>query len=143
MKKHVLLFNDKIALFDQIRHQATELLFEKEELSTSKRKGTLVDAVIESIQRCNIDLSKGFYGNILLTGGGSFYGGIKERFQREFREKDPEHIETNVNSKSNRLISSWIGGSILSILPMFEKRNLWVTRAEYEEKGSSAVNRCI
>jgi hypothetical protein len=26
---------------------------------------------------------------------------------------------------------------------MFEKRNLWVTKAEYTEKGSSAVDRCI
>ncbi len=141
--KHINLFNDNYVKLDQIRYLATEILFEKEEMSTSTRKGNLVDAAIETIQKANIDLEKDLYENILLTGGGTFYKGFKERFQTELETKAPESLEVNVRLKPNRLISSWIGGSILSNLKTFETKNLWVTKDEYEERGSSAVDRCI
>jgi actin-related protein len=141
MRKHINLFDDEYVVLDQIRYKATEVLFEKEELSTSRKKGTLVDAIIESVQKCDINLAKNMYGNILLTGGGAFYKGLEKRLTTELRTKIPKHIEFKINMKQNRLISSWIGGSILSTLKTFP--NLWVTKEEYEAKGASAVDRCL
>jgi len=143
LKKYINLYDDKYVILDDIRYIAPEILFDKVELSTSKKKGTLVDAIIETVQKSDIDTAKNLYGNILLTGGGSLYSGLEERLAKELREKIPKQLEARVISKQNRLISSWIGGSILACLESFEKRNLWVTKAEYDEKGSSAVDRCI
>lgn len=141
MKKHIYLFEDKYIVLDQIRYLATEAILEKEELSTSKRKGTLVDAIIETIQKCDKDLVKDFYGNILLTGGGAFFEGLDKRIKSELKNKISDKIDIKINVKQNRLVSSWIGGSILSSLKTFNK--LWVTKEEYDAKGSSAVDRCI
>jgi len=143
LKKYIHLFENEYVEMDQIRYLATEILFEKEELSITKKKGTLTDAIIETIQKCDVDLTKSLYSNILVTGGGSFYEGLAERLLFELKEKVQNRVEVSVNTKPNRLISSWIGGSILSILPDFENSNLWVTREEYNEKGVSAIDRCI
>lgn len=143
LKKHIHLYNEKYAQLDQIRYLATEILFEKEELSTSKRKGTLVDALIETVQRSDIDLVKLLYGNILLVGGGSLYEGLEDRFRIELEQKIPKQIQFNIQTKPDRLITSWTGGSILSIMKFFNERNMWVTKAEYDEKGAAAVDRCI
>ena len=143
LKKYIHLFNDEYVLFEQIRYLATEILFEKEELSTTRKKGTLTDAIIESIQKCDVELAKSLYNNILVTGGGSFYDGLAERLLFELKEKVQNRVEVRINVKPNRLVSSWIGGAILSILPSFKNNNLWVTREEYNEKGVSAVERCI
>jgi len=81
--------------------------------------------------------------NIVLIGGGTLYRGFKERFYSDIRSKIPNHIEFNVKADSNRLIKSWIGGSILTSLNLFNERSLRVSKAEYDERGSSAVDRCL
>ena len=141
LQKHINLFNDKYVVFDQLRFLATESLFKKEELSTTRKKGTLAEAIIETVQKCDIDLVTPLFGSILLTGGGTLYEGMEERLKAELITKVPKQIGFNIISKPNRLNSSWTGGSILCSLKTFNK--LWVTKEEYNEKGSSAVDRCI
>jgi actin-related protein len=123
--------------------KAPEILFRNEPLSVTGEPGDLTDAVIESAQKCDSDLLKFVLSNIVLIGGGTLYRGFRERFYSDIRSKIPDHIEIKVEADSNRLIKSWIGGSILSSLKIFNERNLWVTKAEYDERGSSAVDRCI
>ena len=141
--RSVNIINETYTKLDEIRFKAPEILFKKEPLSIIKKQGTLTDAIIESIQKCDKDLVRALYSNIILSGGGTMYEGFKERFIQDISKKVPEYTTFNVTADSDRLISSWIGGSILTGLKMFEERGLWVTKAEYNEKGSSAVDRCI
>ncbi len=147
LNKFVQLSDDVIVKLDEIRYSAPEVLFNKEQLSVQNRKGTLVEAVIESIQKCDIDLVKPLYNNIVLSGGGTLIEGFKERFegdlQNALEEKGIEKIEFNINTTPDTLIYPWIGGSIISTMKMFTVRNLWVTKEEYQEKGALAVDRCI
>ena len=128
---------------NEIRYLAPEILFEEEPLSILNNPGDLADAVIESIQKCDKGLAKSLYANILLVGGGSMFEGFKERFTKSFKSKVSDHLIFNITAKSDRLISGWIGGSMLSGMKLFEERNFWVSKAEYDEKGSTAVDRCI
>ncbi len=137
------IINDNFVKYDEILFKAPEILFRNEPLSVTGEPGDLTDAVIESAQKCDSDLLKFVLSNIVLIGGGTLYRGFRERFYSDIRSKIPDHIEIKVEADSNRLIKSWIGGSILSSLKIFNERNLWVTKAEYDERGSSAVDRCI
>ncbi|MCE7741757.1 MAG: actin family protein [Candidatus Heimdallarchaeota archaeon] len=128
---------------DEIRYLAPEILFENEPLSILNKPGDLADAVIESIQKCDKGLAKSLYSNILLVGGGTLYEGFSKRFYQDLKSKIPDNIVFNATAKPDRLISAWIGGSILSGMKLFEERKFWVSKAEYEDKGSSAVDRCI
>ena len=141
--RSINIINETYTMLDEIRFRAPEILFKKEPLSIIKKQGNLVDAVIETIQKCDKDLTKALYSNIILSGGGTMYEGFKERFIQDMKKKLPEHIVFNVTADSDRLISTWIGGSILGGLKVFEEKGLWVSKAEYNEKGSSAVDRCI
>ncbi len=137
------IINDNFVKYDEILYEAPEILFRNEPSSVTGEPGDLTEAVIESAQKCDSDLLKVVLSNIVLIGGGTIYRGFKERFYSDIRSKIPDHIEIKVEADSNRLIKSWIGGSILTSLKFFNERNLWVSKAEYDEKGSSAVDRCI
>ncbi|MCG3226816.1 MAG: actin family protein [Candidatus Heimdallarchaeota archaeon] len=135
--------NDSFVKLDSIRYLAPEILFEKEKLSVSMKEGDLVDAVIESVEKCDMDLFKFLIDNIILVGGGTMYEGFVERFTQDIKNRLSEKHVVNISAPEERFISTWIGGSILSTLKIFKENNLWVTRAEYDEQGSKAVDRCI
>lgn len=137
------IINNDFVKYEEILYKAPEILFRNEPLSVTGELGDLTDAVIESAQKCDSDLLKVVLSNIVLIGGGTLYRGFKERFYSDIRSKLPNHIEIKVKADRNRLIKSWIGGSILASLKLFNERNLWVTKVEYDEKGSSAVDRCL
>ncbi len=143
LMRSINIINDKHIRLNEIRYKSTEILFEEEPLSILNNPGDLADAVIESIQKCDKGLVKSLYANILLVGGGTMYEGFKERFTQSFKSKVSDQLNFNITAKSDRLISAWIGGSILSGMKIFEERNFWVSKNEYDEKGSSAVDQCI
>ena len=137
-----LIDNDFISL-EETRYQSVEVLFRNEPLSVTKEPGNLAEAVVESIQKCDRDLAKDLYSNIILTGGASKYQGFLERFTREIRMVAPQDIEINVSLSTDGVSSGWIGGSIIASIDIFYDRKLWITKEEYDERGSSVVERCI
>ena len=50
----------------------------------------------------------------------------------------PSTIKIKVVAPPHRKFSVWIGGSILASLPGF--KDMWITKAEYEEFGSSIIH---
>lgn len=138
------IIDDEFVTLEETRFQATEVLLQKIPLSVTKDLGNLAEAVVESIRKCDKDLVKDLYSNIILTGGASMYEGLLERFTKEIRSVAHEKTaEINVNLSTNGEFSGWIGGSILASVDILFDRKLWVTRDEYKEKGSSAVDRCF
>jgi len=97
--------------------------------------------IYNMIQRCDIDLRRELYSNIVLSGGSTMFPGLKERLHKEITEMIPDTIEVKIVAPPERRYSVWIGGSILSSLKTFSK--LWVTKKEYQEMGPSSVYRCI
>ncbi len=137
------LHDEQYYTLREIRYNAPERIMRLEPLTTRDEEGTLADAIIESIQKADLDLAKEFYENIILTGGGSMYEGFVEKIKRELKEKAPEGTEIGVIVKPRRLHSSWLGGSILGLSEILSNNNLWVRIEEYDESGPSVVDRCI
>jgi len=95
--------------------------------------------VYDSIMKCDVDIRKDLYANIVMSGGSTMYTGIQERMQKEVTALAPSTMKIKVVAPPERKYSVWIGGSILASLSTFE--NMWITKEEYDESGPSIVHR--
>ncbi|XP_066384321.1 actin-related protein 4-like [Miscanthus floridulus] len=98
--------------------------------------------VIDSVNKCDIDIRKELFSNILLSGGSSSILQLKERLEKEVLEESPQAARVKVMASGNsveRRFSVWIGGSILASLGSFQQ--MWFSKAEYEEHGVSYIQR--
>jgi len=95
--------------------------------------------VYDSIMKCDVDIRKDLYANIVLSGGSTMYVGIQERMTKEVTNLAPSTMKIKIVAPPERKYSVWIGGSILASLSTFE--NMWITKEEYDESGPSIVHR--
>jgi actin beta/gamma 1 len=92
-----------------------------------------------SIMKCDVDIRKDLYGNIVSSGGTTMYQGFPERVQKEVKALAPDSMTIKIIAPPERKYSVWIGGSILSSLSTFEE--MWIKKEEYDEAGPSIVHR--
>ncbi|KAL9644713.1 hypothetical protein ABK040_012367 [Willaertia magna] len=119
------------------RFRCPEVLFQPN-LIGMKGPG-LHEIVFESIDRCNIDISKDLYCNIVLSGGSTMFDGIDVRITKELRKLAPTKTRIIVVAPPERKYSVWIGGSILASLSTFQ--HMWISKEEYDDEGPSVVHR--
>ena len=97
------------------------------------------ETTYKSIMKCDLDIRRDLYGNVVLSGGTTMYPGIGERLTKELTNRAPPSMKVKVVVPPERKFSVWMGGSILSSLSSFQQ--MWVSKAEYEEAGPSIVHR--
>lgn len=97
------------------------------------------ETAFNSIMRCDVDIRKDLYGNIVMSGGSTLFPGIADRMTKEVTALAPPSMKIKVVAPPERKYSVWIGGSILASLSTFQQ--MWITKAEYEEAGPSIVHR--
>lgn len=119
------------------RFRAPELLFQPS-LRGLELKG-IHETIYDSIMKCDVDIRKELYGNIVLSGGTTMYSGMAERLHNEIKTLTPASIKLGVVAPPERKYSVWIGGSILASLSTFQQ--MWVSKAEYQESGPAIVHR--
>jgi len=119
------------------RFRCPEALFNPH-LVGKESKG-ISDLTYQSIMKCDVDIRKDLYNNIVLSGGTSMYAGIAERMTKDISESAPASMTIKIQAPPERKYSVWMGGSILCSLSTFE--NNWIMRSEYEEAGASIVHR--
>ncbi|XP_030535458.1 actin-related protein 4 [Rhodamnia argentea] len=102
----------------------------------------LSQMVIESINKCDVDIRRELFSSILLAGGTASMQQLKERLEKDLLEESPQAARVKVLASGNtteRRFSVWIGGSILASLGSFQQ--MWFSKTEYEEHGASYVQR--
>ena len=104
-------------------------------------KHNLAAVVNDVISKCDVDIRKDLYGNIVLSGGATFAPGFPERFQMDITRLVSKTTSVKIIAPPERKYSVWIGGSILASLETFE--DMWIPKHEYDEAGPSVVwRRC-
>jgi actin-related protein len=93
----------------------------------------------QSIMKCDVDIRKDLYNNVVMSGGTTMFNGVAERMQKEIKALAPDSMTIKIIAPPERKYSVWIGGSILSSLSTFEE--MWISKAEYDEAGPSIVHR--
>jgi actin len=92
-----------------------------------------------SIMKCDIDVRKDLYANIVLSGGTTMFPGIAERLEKEIIALAPPTMKVKVVAPEERKYAVWVGGSILASLSTFPQ--MVITKDEYSESGPSIVHR--
>jgi|Transcript_17718 actin-related protein len=97
------------------------------------------ETTFNSINKCDIDVRKDLYANIVLSGGTTMYEGLPERMSKEITNLAPNSMKIKVVAPPERKYSVWIGGSILASLSTFQ--GMWIKKEEYDEAGPGIVHR--
>ena len=97
------------------------------------------ETTYNSIMKCDVDIRKDLYSNIVLSGGTTMYPGIADRMSKEITALAPSSMKVKIIAPPERKYSVWIGGSILSSLSTFQQ--MWISKVEYDESGPSIVHR--
>merc|ERR1712039_700817 len=88
----------------------------------------VADATFQTIMKCDVNIRKDLYANIVLSGGTTMYPGISERLSKEITSLAPASIKVKIVAPPERKYSVWIGGSILASLSTFQ--SMWISKEE-------------
>ena len=119
------------------RFRCGEVLFQPSFLG--KEAMGIHDTTFQSIMKCDVDVRRDLFANLVLSGGSTMLPGIGERMTKELSALAPSTVRIKVVAPPERKYSVWIGGSILSSLSTFQQ--MWISKAEYDESGPTIVHR--
>nr|AAM77134.1 actin I [Opisthonecta henneguyi] len=119
------------------RFRCPEALFKP--MLVGKQMQGFHEITYQSILKCDVDIRKDLYSNIVMSGGTTMFPGISERLSKEVTALAPSTMKIKVFAPEERKFLVRIGGSILSSLSTFQ--TMWITKAEYQDTGSEIVHR--
>jgi actin len=137
LEKNYELPDGQVITIGSERFRCPEILFQPAHIGMEAPG--IHETTYSSIMKCDVDIRKDLYGNIVLSGGSTMFPGIADRMNKEITALAPNSMKIKVVAPPERKYSVWIGGSILASLSTFQQ--MWVTRAEYDECGPSIVHR--
>ena len=136
-RKYVLPDGSVIKLGEEM-FKSGEVLFDPDLIG--KEISGIHHAVHDSIQATDMDLRKGLYNNIVLSGVTTMIKNLDKRLEKELNILKPFKMkEVKIVAPPERKYSVWTGGSILSSLESFN--NTWITKQEFEEAGTQIIHR--
>merc|ERR1711998_467799 len=68
----------------------------------------------KTVKDCDLDVRKDLLGNVVMSGGTTMFPNMPERLQNEIQTLVAEATKVKVIAPPERMISVWIGGSILA-----------------------------
>jgi actin, other eukaryote len=89
-------------------------------------------------KKCSKKIQNNLFSNILLSGGSTLFDGMEKRIEKELNILVPSN-KVKCYAPMDRNFFSWIGGSILSVLPNFKK--FQISKEEYAEFGKDIVHK--
>jgi len=119
------------------RFRCPEALFQPSFLG--RESSGVHECTYNSIMKCDVDIRKDLYGNIVLSGGTTMFEGIDARMEKEIKALAPQSMKIKIVAPPERKYSVWIGGSILASLSTFQQ--MWISKQEYDESGPQIVHR--
>jgi len=137
LEKSYELPDGNVIVIGSERFRCPECLFQPSLIG--KEATGIHDCTYQTIMKCDIDIRKDLYANIVLSGGTTMFPGIAERMTKELTAVAPSTMKIKVVAPPERKYSVWIGGSILASLSTFQQ--MWISKAEYDESGPSIVHR--
>lgn len=137
VKKTYELPDGQVITLDNEQFRCPEVMFQPSFLGTDI--GGIHENVYNSIMKCDVDLRKDLYANIVLSGGTSMLPNLADRMQNEITALAPNTMKIKVIAPQERKCSIWIGGSIFASLSHFGQQ--WITKQDYDEYGPSISHR--
>mgnify|MGYP003385349441 FL=1 len=137
LEKSYELPDGNVIVIGNERFRCPEVLFQPSLIG--KEASGIHDCTFQTIMKCDVDIRRDLYANVVLSGGTTMYPGIAERMTKELTALAPSTMKIKIVAPPERKYSVWIGGSILASLSTFQQ--MWISKAEYDESGPSIVHR--
>jgi actin-related protein len=118
------------------RFRCPEALFQPSMIG--KESAGIHDTTFQAIMKCDTDIRKDMYANVVLSGGTTMFSGINDRMAKELTALAPSTMKIKVIAPPDRRNSVWNGGSILSSLPNFG--HMWIKKQEFIDSGEKIVH---
>jgi actin-related protein len=137
LEKSYELPDGNVIVIGNERFRCPEVLFQPSLIG--KEASGIHDCTFQTVMKCDVDIRRDLYANVVLSGGTTMFPGIAERMTKELIALAPATMKIKVVAPPERKYSVWIGGSILASLSTFQQ--MWISKAEYDESGPSIVHR--
>jgi len=137
LEKQYELPDGKVITIGSERFRTPEVLFQPSFIG--KEAEGIHRLTYDSIQKCDVDIRRDLYTNIVLSGGTTMFADIDKRLTKEMTALAPASVKVKIVAPPERKYSVWIGGSILSSLSTFQ--DMWIQKDEYDESGPGIVHR--
>jgi actin-related protein len=137
LEKSYELPDGNVIVIGNERFRCPEVLFQPSLIG--KEASGVHDCTFQTIMKCDVDIRRDLYANVVMSGGTTMFPGIAERMTKELTALAPSTMKIKVVAPPERKYSVWIGGSILASLSTFQQ--MWISKAEYDESGPSIVHR--
>jgi actin beta/gamma 1 len=137
LEKSFELPDGNVIVIGNERFRCPEVLFQPGLIG--KEASGVHDCTFQTIMKCDVDIRRDLYANIVMSGGTTMFPGIAERMTKELTALAPSTMKIKVVAPPERKYSVWIGGSILSSLSTFQQ--MWISKAEYDDSGPTIVHR--
>ncbi|EPQ59760.1 actin 1 [Gloeophyllum trabeum ATCC 11539] len=137
LEKNYELPDGQVITIGSERFRAPEALFQPSMMGLEA--AGIHETTYNSIFKCDLDIRRELYGNVVMSGGTTMFPGIADRMLRELTALAPSSMKVKIVAPPERKYSVWIGGSILASLSTFQ--NLWCSKQEYDEAGPGIVHR--
>jgi actin len=138
IEKIYKLPGDKPLHLKEERIKCTELLFQPG-IFAGKDIDGIHKFTHDAIIKCDNDIRRDLFKNIVLAGGCTMFYGMKDRMKKEIQALAPSPMGPEVEAPADRKYSCWLGGAILSLIDKFDP--MWITKKEYDEYGKGVVHR--
>ena len=119
------------------RFRCPEVLFQPS--FVGKEASGIHDTTFQLIMKCDVDIRKNLYANVVLSGGTTMFSGVGERMAKELTALAPFTMKIKVAAPPERKYSVWIGGSILSSMSTLQQ--MWISNVEYDESVPTIMYR--
>jgi len=131
------------------RFEASEALFQPHLINVEGQG--IAELVFSAIQAGEMDMRADLYKHIVLSGGSTMYPGLPSRLEREIKQLYLERVlkgdtdrlskfKIRIEDPPRRKDMVFIGGAVLADV-MKDRDDFWMSKAEYEEKGLSVLNK--
>lgn len=139
-EKNYELPDGRKILIGNERFRATEIMFNPPQAGKEyEHLDGIHKYCYDSVQKCDADIRKDLFQNIILSGGSTLFDGMGERMWQEIHTLAPSTSKIKILASPERKFSVWLGGSILASLSTFQ--TMWINKQEYDESGPSIIHR--
>eukprot|EP00668_Euglena_longa_P046153 GGOE01061837.1.p1 GENE.GGOE01061837.1~~GGOE01061837.1.p1 ORF type:complete len:389 (-),score=125.44 GGOE01061837.1:311-1477(-) len=147
LEKSYQLPDGRVMRIGTERFEAPEVLFQPH--LVDKDGGGIAEMVFRTIQDCAIDLRMEMYKHMVLSGGTTMFPGLPTRMENEIKERYLQSIlkgdrtrlakfKPRIEDPPRRKHMVFLGGAVLAQL-MEDSEQSWISKAEYEEKGTKVI----
>ena len=137
VEKNFKLPDGQVITIGSERFRCPEVLFQPSFASINSPG--IHENIHNSIMKCDIDIRRDLYADIVLCGGSTMFSGMAGRLRDEVTKLAPSTVKPRVIAPPERKLAVWIGGSIIASLASFQK--MWISKQEYEESGPDIICR--